>query len=678
MSSDYSENRIKELEEELKNKSVIIEEYSKYIEELKADLEFRTEYLNKKIDDITANYKKASSDYLEIKNSSSWRMTKLFRKTFSFLRDFRRNHVKVCAFLQLLKCFFIHGPKSMAILYAELKQNLFFSKLQKIGFNITADEMKRQQEAKFSRSFKISIITSLCNTSRRHLRAMLDSVKAQTYIDWELCIADCSDDQHSYIGKICKEYSRKDGRIRYIKLESGTNVSRSTDACIEMAAGEYLSLLGQDDVLHPYTLFEIMKAACDRDADFIYTDETSFCNTPKDAFKPFYKPDFAPDTLCGTNYIHRLFVFKRELIGENAGFAPEYDGAQEYDLVLRLSVEATNIVHIHQILYYVRKPDEREENTEYASGAGRKAVESHIERLGFKAHVESVKPGMPIYKVQYDIKADSRVSILIPNSDHTDDLRKCIDSIFSKTSYTNYEIVIIENNSTTESVFNYYEQLKSEHDNIKIVTWKGKFNYSAINNFGTKYCSGDYFLFLNNDTEVISTDWIEQMLMYAQRDDVGAVGAKLYYPGDTIQHAGIGLGLLDLVGPIFKDMDRNDFGYMGRLLYSQNVSAVTAACMMVPKVVWENLSGFDESFKVALNDVDLCMRIRREGLLIVWTPFAELYHYESKSRGMENTVEKRKRFENECFKFRRQWAKELAEGDPYVNPKIFAGNEDYA
>lgn len=674
MSSVNSDDRIRELEDELEEKTAILDKNSKYIEELKSDLEFRTEYLNKKIDNLTASYKKASSDYLEIQNSSSWRMTRFFRNTITFLRDFLKNHIMVKVFLELLKSFISSGPKSAVTRYGELKQELLCHKLRCNGFAVTAEEMKLQQKTKFGKDIRISLIVPLKNVSSSYLRTMIDSIEAQTYTDWELCLCYESDDQHRNIKTLCEKYSRKDSRIRSQQLKSSTQIINCYKAASETLTGDYLSILDQNDVLHPYTLFEVVTTIDGTDADFIYTDEIFFNKTPKEAFNPIYKSGFAPDSLCGTNYIRQLSVFKRTLIDENRMFDLEYDGVWNYDLILRLTEKACKVVHIPKILCYVRaygqsgieaiavNPVELE--------SGRKAVEAHIERSGYKGHVSIIKPNIPIYKVQYEIVGRPLVSILIPNCDHTDDLKKCINSIVSKTSYSNYEILIIENNSTADSVFDYYKELQTIYGNVRVIVWNGAFNYSAINNYGVRHCSGDYYLFLNNDTEIITADWIEQMLMYAQRDDVGAVGAKLYYPDDTIQHAGIGLGLQELAGHLFQDYERDDTGYMGRLMYTQNVSAVTAACMMLRKSVFEKINGFNEIFGVAFNDVDLCIRVRRAGYCVVWTPFAELYHYESKSRGSDNTILNHKRFENEFFKFHRQWETEIAAGDPYFNPSI--------
>ena len=312
----------------------------------------------------------------------------------------------------------------------------------------------------------------------------------------------------------------------------------------------------------------------------------------------------------------------------------------------------------------------------YVTKAARLAISEHLARIGSEGKVYDAK--IPsTYRISYKIQGEPKVSILIPNKDHVDDLKKCIDSIIYKSTYRNWEIIIIENNSAEKRTFQYYHELK-RNPKIQVVTWDGPFNYSAINNYGASFAHGEQLLLLNNDVEVITPDWIEQMLMFSQRPDVGAVGAMLYYPDDTVQHAGVILGIGGVGGHAHKHFRRGSGGYMSRLAIAQNLSAVTAACMMLRKEVWNQVGGLDELFQVAFNDVDLCMRIRKANYLIVWTPYAELYHYESKSRGYEDTLEKQKRFESEVLRFQDRWKDELAKGDPYYNPNLTLEREDFS
>ena len=543
-------------------------------------------------------------------------------------------------------------------------------------------ELAEQRRHVFSRQFRFSIVVPLYNTPERFLREMMGSVLAQTYGGWQLCLADGSDGEHGYVEAVCREYMAADSRIRYQKLPQNLGISGNTNAALALADGEYIALLDHDDLLHPAALYEVMRAIESTGADFIYTDESIFHKDPRDAFKAHFKPGFAPDSLRGVNYICHLTVFRRSLLEETGLFDPDCDGSQDHDMVLRLTEKARRVAHIPEVLYYWRAHTgsvaEIPGVKPYVVDAGVRAVEKQLQRLGLAGTVTPVAPGQTVYRIRYALQGSPKVSILIPNYEHLDDLRACLTSIFEKTTWPNYEIVIVENNSTSPALFAYYEALQRDHDNVRVVTWEGTFNYSAINNFGARFCTGDYLLLLNNDIVVITPDWLQEMLMFAQRGDVGAVGAMLYYPDDTIQHAGVLVGLGGVAGHVQKHCHRGDSGYLGRLLCAQNLSAVTGACLMMPRTVWEKVQGLDEDFAVAFNDVDVCLRIRAAGYLVVWTPHAELYHCESKSRGLEDTPEKRQRFLGEVRRFQTRWAKVLEDGDPYYNPNLSTAVEDYS
>ena len=545
----------------------------------------------------------------------------------------------------------------------------------------STEELARQREHVFPQRIRFSIVVPLYNTPERFLREMIESVQAQTYADWELCMADGSDDQHPDVEHICREYVEKDSRIRYRRLEKNRGISGNTNACLEMATGDYIGLFDHDDLLHPAALYEVMRTIENTGADFVYTDETTFHNTPKDAYLPHFKPDFAPDNLRANNYICHFTVFKRALLDKVGLFDPACDGSQDHDMVLRLTEKAQRVAHIPEILYYWRahagSVAESVGVKPYVRKAGIRAVEKQLDRLGFEGKVEPARPGLTIYRIRYVVKGKPKVSILIPNYEHLKELKTCLDSIFAKTTWPNYEIVIVENNSTSREIFAYYERIQREHANVRVVTWEGTFNYSAVNNYGVQFCTGEYLLLLNNDTKVVTPGWIEEMLMFAQRSDVGAVGAMLYYPDKKIQHAGVCLGLGGVAGHYFQHVNKRNLGYKGRLLYPQNMSAVTAVCMLLRREVWDKVGGLDEDWAMAFNDVDLCMRIRKAGYLIVWTPFAELIQYESKSRGTEDTPEKQKRFEGEVLRFQSRWAKELEAGDPYYNPNFSLDRSDF-
>ena len=540
----------------------------------------------------------------------------------------------------------------------------------------TRSQLEQQSKHKFEWNPLISVITPLYNTSERYLRELIQSLKQQTYCNWELCLADGSDENRDQIRKICQEYAENDKRIRYVQLERNLGIAGNSNAAIAMSKGEYLALLDHDDVLHPAALYEIAEAVCHRGADFIYTDEAIF-NDPDitDIRFVHLKPDFAPDNLLGNNYVCHLTTFRRTLLDQCGGFRDGYEGSQDHDLFLRLTARAECIVHIPKVLYYWRaNPNstaKASKNKPYATESGIKAVSDSLRDCEFRATVSQAK-GLPtIYRVSYALRSDCpKVSIIIPNRNHRSDLQSCMESVLTKTTYPNYEIVIVENGSTEQEVFRYYREIKTKHRNVRLIRWKGGFNWSAINNYAVNTAEGSILLFLNNDTEVINGNWIEEMLMHAQRPEVGAVGAMLYYPNNRIQHAGVILGLGGVASHAFVGFDRESYGYVGKLCYVQDVSAVTGACMMMRRDVWSRVGGFDEQFAENYNDVDICMRIRREGLLVVWTPYAELYHYESKSRGRVNNAEKSDKMNTEAKRFYELWGKELENGDPYYNPNF--------
>lgn len=550
----------------------------------------------------------------------------------------------------------------------------------------TREELEAQKHHTFPQKLKFSIVVPLYNTPEQFLHEMIQSVIDQTYGDWELCMADGSDQVHSDVGRICRTYVQKDHRIKYQKLDKNMGISGNTNACLEMATGDYIGLFDHDDLLHPAALYEVMRTICETGADFVYTDELTFSEKVSNIITAHFKPDFAPDNLRANNYICHFSVFSKQVLQAAGPFRKEYDGSQDHDFVLRATEKAKKIVHIPEILYYWRShPNSVAEDINsktYAIDAGKRAVADHIKRLGMSAKVESSKAFPTIYRIKYDLIRKPLVSIIIPNKDHYTDISKCVNTILNQSTYPNYEIIIVDNGSSDQAVLDYYEELKRKRTEKKILikSWPHPFNYSAINNYGAKFASGEQLILLNSDTKIITSDWIEEMLMYAQRKDVGAVGAKLYYEDNTIQHAGVvlGLGLHRVAGHVFYKAQKENLGYMGRLYYAQNYSAVTAACVMIPKKVWDTVGGLDEEFQVAFNDVDLCMRIRKAGYLIVWTPYAELYHYESKSRGAEDTPEKRKRFEGEVRRFQERWKKELAAGDPYYNPNLTLDREDFS
>ena len=446
-----------------------------------------------------------------------------------------------------------------------------------------------------------------------------------------------------------------------------------------------------------------MKAINEQGADYLYCDETTFKGSDIDKMLTMhFKPDFAPDNLRANNYICHFSVFARELLDGNELFRPKFDGSQDHDMILRLTDNAKKIVHVPKLMYYWRSHSGSVasgiEAKPYAIQAAKGAVSEHLRKHGFEHFkIDSTRAFETIFRIRYQILGSPKITIVIPNKDHIDDLRRCVSSILEKSTYDAYEIVIVENNSITSEIKEYYSQLlgyeyaealrnsngnalRSEDGKILIVTYEGEFNYPAINNLGVGYAVGEYILLLNNDTEVITVNWMEELLMYAQRQDVGAVGAKLFYGDRTIQHAGvvIGLGAHRTAGHTHYKQHRQNLGYMGRLCYAQNVTAVTGACLMVKKSLYTEVGGLDESFAISLNDVDFCLKLRRKGLLNVWTPFAELFHYESVSRGLDDKGEKAERYDCESELFREKWHTELEAGDPYYNPNFSLDRSDFS
>lgn len=551
-----------------------------------------------------------------------------------------------------------------------------------------AEEARRQRETKFDTDVTFSILVPLYNTPEKFLRQAIESVLAQTYEKWQLCLADGSDDAHEEVERICREYAQVDaaGRISYEKLEKNEGISGNTNACLSMARGNYIALFDHDDVLHPSVLYEYMKAICGQNADYIYCDEATFHGNKSidDMITLHFKPDFAPDNLCANNYICHFSAFKRTLLDGTELFRSQFDGSQDHDMILRLTSRAEHVVHVPKLLYYWRSHAGSVASDinakSYAIDAAKGAVADHLRRQGWENfEITSTKAFETIFRIKYEILGNPKISIIIPNKDHLDDLKRCITSITEKSTYDNYEIIVVENNSVTDEIFAYYEELKKNPD-IHIVTYEGDFNYSAINNLGERHATGEYVLLLNNDTQVITLDWMEELLMYAQRSDVGAVGAKLYYEDNTIQHAGVvlGLGAHRTAGHSHYRVSSNNLGYMGRLCYAQDVMAVTGACLMMRRSLFEELGGLDESFAVSLNDVDLCIRAWKAGYLNVFTPFAELYHYESVSRGLDDQGEKAQRYNRESEAFRARWKELLDKGDPYYNPNFSLDRSDFA
>lgn len=544
----------------------------------------------------------------------------------------------------------------------------------------TREELEKQKKRKWKYAPKISVVVPAYETPEKFLCQMIDSLLEQTYENWELCIVDASPGNAS-MEYVLREYANRDSRIQWKKLEKNLGIAENTNAAFAMASGDFVGLLDHDDLLAPNALYEIAAALeKEPDIDVLYTDEDKVRGDSLEHFQPHLKPDFNLDLLRSNNYICHFFVAKRTLVKQVGGFLAAFDGAQDHDFIFRCVEQAEHIHHIPEILYHWRTHQsstaDNPDSKRYAFEAGRRAVEANLERCGLKGQVSHTKD-YGFYRVTYPVQGRPFVSIIIPNKDAKEDLEKCVNSILTKSTYENYEILIVENNSAGSEIFAYYKQL-SQNPKIRLLRWKHPFNYSAINNYAASKAKGEYFLFLNNDTEVITPGWIEELLGFCQRKDTGIVGAKLYYGNNTIQHAGTVIGIGGIAGHMFVDMDRERSGYMHKASIIQDLSAVTAACMMVKRKVFEQVHGFEEELAVAFNDVDFCLRVRELDYLVVYNPYVELYHYESKSRGTEDSKEKVRRFQSEIEFMRCRWEVLLKKGDPYYNKNLSLSKWNYS
>ena len=547
-------------------------------------------------------------------------------------------------------------------------------------YGVKEEELARQRQEVFENGPCFSIAVPLYQTKEKYLREMIESVQAQTYTNWELCLADGSGREHS-LQPVVGEYIAKDKRIKYCLLDSNEGIAGNTNEALKMADGDFVVLTDHDDLLSPEALYQCAKAVQkEPQTDVIYSDEDKVDMSGKKFFEPHFKSDYNIDLLCTMNYICHLFVVRKDVMERAGLFESCYDGAQDHDFILRCTEKAEHIVHIPKVLYHWRchaqSTSENPESKLYAFENGCKAVKAHYDRIGIPAEVEQ-GPFYGMYRTHYLWKEQPLVSILIPNKDHVADLKKCMDSIEEKSTYRNFEFVIVENNSIEEETFAYYKEIE-KRDNVRVLYYKEDFNYSRINNFGAKEANGEYILLLNNDTEMIEPDSMKEMLDICMRPDVGIVGAKLLFEDNTIQHAGVIIGFGGVAGHAFIGQDRDDNGYFSRIISVQDLSAVTAACLMVRRSVFDEVEGLNEEFKVAFNDIDFCLKVRKAGYLVVYNPYAQFYHYESKSRGQEDSADKVARFQQEIGLFGERWGELLENGDPYYNPNLTLDKADFS
>lgn len=550
----------------------------------------------------------------------------------------------------------------------------------------TKEELAAQRAEKFEYSPVFSIVIPLYATPDNFLRELLDSILAQTYTNFEVCLADGSEngkDKEEFVKKYIEE-KNTGSKIKYNKLGKNLGIAGNTNEALKMASGDYIVLADHDDVITENALYECAKAINEENCDCLYSDEDKLDMDGGSLFDPHFKPDFNIDLLESVNYICHLFVVKKELVDVAGMFDAAFDGAQDYDFIFRVTENAKRIVHIPKVLYHWRchmnSTASNPQSKLYAFEAGARAIKAHIERVGKSLPVEKIYKGVDygIYHKYFIMEDKPLLSIIIPNKDHREDLDLAIRSIMTKSSYKNIEFIVVENNSTDKKTFDYYDKIQKEFDNVKVVRWEREFNYSLINNFGVNFANGEYLFFLNNDIELINPTSIEEMMWYAVREDVGIVGARLLYNDDTIQHAGVVIGFGGVAGHTFIGLSEVENSYFHRALTLQDYSAVTAAALITKKSVFEEVGGFSEDLAVAFNDIDFCMKVRAKNYLVVYNPYALFYHYESKSRGLEDSPEKIERFNRETATFMKRWPKILAKGDPYYNPNLTLRKSNFA
>lgn len=556
--------------------------------------------------------------------------------------------------------------------------NIYFNKI-----NPNEARLKEQRDYKFVSNYKFSILIPVYRPDVKFFTLMLDSIVAQTYDNWQICLADGSGEGYT-VENVVKPYTEKYGedKVKYIKLENNLGIAENTNAAMRMADGDFIVFGDHDDELHPTALFECMREL-ERypQADFIYSDEDKIIEATGHHTEAHFKSDLNMELLRSNNYICHLSVVKKSLADKVGGLYTQFNGSQDHDYVLRCVEKAECVRHIPRILYHWRINDNstaKSASTKtYANTAGVNAVSAHLKRMGIDGEVKNgVAPGF--YDIRYKLTEKPLVSVIIPNKDHLDDLTRCLESMENVNNYHNVEYIVVENNSVLEDTFEGYKELEKKYgDKFKLVKWDGIFNYSAINNFGARYAKGEYILLLNNDTSVIEPDSLRCMLAQCQRAEVGIVGAKLLYDDDTVQHAGVIIGYQGVAGHAFTGMGDDVYGYFARAVLSQELSAVTAACLLTKRSVFDEVGGLDESFEVAFNDIDYCMKVRAAGYKIIYDPHAKLHHYEYKSRGAEDTGKKQERFGGEIMHFIDKWRAALIAGDMYYNPNLELVGELY-
>ncbi|MBI3584166.1 MAG: glycosyltransferase [Nitrospinae bacterium] len=644
-------SELKEREKEFQRRSQIqIQDLTKSAKEKEVHIENLTKILD------------------EIQNSKIWRVLNILRKSNKGLKLLLAEGPG--AVLKKAKLKYKHG-------YKTAKEFVAYEYEQWIKkHSMTLKDIKKVQKkvVRFKYKPTISIIMPVYNVEKIWLEKAIDSVLNQMYLNWELCIADdCSTKSH--VKEVLESYKNKDSRIKIKYLLQNQGISLTSNEAISLANGEFIGLLDNDDELAPNALYEVVNLLQGHpDADMIYSDEDKITPEGK-RYNPFFKPDWSPDLFLSQMYSCHFGVYRKKIIDEIGRFREEFDGSQDYDLVLRLTEKTNNIFHIPKILYHWRviKGSTAAEYTAKASdNASLKALTDALRRRSIKGSVEKGTYNS-LFRVKREILTNPRVSIIIPTKDQVELLKDCVESILNKTDYQNYEIAIVENNSIQKNTMEYLNKLAIENKNIKVLNYTRQFNFSAINNYAVSKVDSEIVLFLNNDMEVKSSEWLSAMVEHVQREDVGAVGSKLLFPNDSIQHAGVILGIGSVAGHAFKGLQSNiNQSYFGHADAIRNYSAVTGACLMVRKKVFEEIGGFDElNLPIAFNDIDLCLRLRERGYLIIYTPYAVLYHYESASRGYRIDPDP------EADYMIKRW-KHILYTDPYYNVNLTLYREDFS
>ncbi|MFC1929554.1 glycosyltransferase family 2 protein [Chloroflexota bacterium] len=544
-------------------------------------------------------------------------------------------------------------------------------------------ERQRQESLSLRHRPLVSVITPVWNTGEKWLRLTIDSVINQTYDNWELCLVDGGSSM-PHVRKVLEEYARKAPRIKVKFLLENKGISGNSNEAISMATGEFIVLLDHDDEMAPFALYECVRLLNEiPETDFIYSDEDKITDTGR-RFEPFFKPDWSPDMFLSHIYTRHLGLYRKTIVDIIGGFRMGYDNSQEYDLVLRFIEKTSRIRHIPKVLYHWRSLIDSAASRAGAKPydayvSSRMAIGDYMARNAIKGKVvDGSWPGS--YRVVREIIGYPIISIIIPTKDKVDILKRCIESILAKTEYSHYEILIVDNQSTELATHEYYEQI-AIRPGIRVLHYDRPFNYSALNNWAVIKAQGEHLLLLNNDTEVISPGWLTAMLEHSQRPEVGVVGAKLLFPYGSIQHCGILLGIgapqgFAVTGHAFTRC-ADDGGYFGRANIVSNYSAVTGACMMMRKRLFKEVGGFDENLSYVCNDIDLCLKIRERGYLVVYTPYAVLYHLEAKTRGYSDTAQKLLLSKSEKEYLRARWGPIIDKGDPYYNPNLRLDSGDF-